>query len=120
MYPGPSRSKIFVGDIFTVDADAFVNSLKMRRRVKSGAQAGGAQNGFEHRRGRTFSVSSGDVHARDVQMRIAESGRDDRDIFQAEFLNAGALCGTEGRLSRRRELFTQRKQGTNRFVVRHR
>ena len=91
----------------------------MRRGVKPGAQASRAGNGFEHGRGRTLSVGSGDVDARDGEMRIAEGFGERGDIFQAEFLNAGALRGTEGRLARRGEFFAQGKKGVNGLVVIH-
>jgi len=43
-HASPYARENFVGDIFAVDADAFVDHLQMRRSVESGAQTGRAKN----------------------------------------------------------------------------
>src|SRR3984957_14941205 len=91
----------------------------MREDVSPGADASRKAKEYGPGRGGPLSVGSGDVDARDGEMRIAEGVGERGDILQAEFLNAGTLRGTEGRLARRGEFFTQGKKGVNGLVVIH-
>src|SRR5713101_7749884 len=103
--------KSFVADLFPVDADAFVDSLQVRRGVEPGAESSAAQNGFEKCRGRALAVRSGEVHAWVSAVRSPQPLRQDRDVLQIEFRRRG--------MRRRTELPAEGEKTTDGVVVIH-
>ena len=87
----PCGGEDFVRNRFAIQADAFVDAFKMRRSVEPGAQTGGAEDRFKDGGRRAFAIRTGDVSAGNGAMRISEIGREHRDIFEAEFLDASLL-----------------------------
>src|SRR5215469_6501537 len=99
--PGPECGEVVVGDFGTVDADAFVHALEVRRSVKAGAEAGSSEDRIQHCSRGAFAVGTGNVDARDRAMRVAEPGGESGDSFEAEFLNPGVTG--RGELAAERE-----------------
>ena len=107
----PGRGERFIRDVLAIDANALVDALEVGGGVQTGAQAGGAQDRFEHRSRRSFAVRAGDVHAGNPEVRIAERFGEQSDVRQPKLLHAGLLG--------RSELATQRHQGVDRIRVVH-
>ena len=84
-----TSAKCFIADLFAVDANAFIDSLQMRRSIEPGAKARVAENRFEKRRRRTLAVGSGDMRAGISAAGMAEPLGENADIFQIEFCGRG-------------------------------
>ena len=70
---GESLDELVTRDGLAVDLDALGRLDQVRRRVESGAKAGGTSGGFDHGAGGAFAVGAGDVYGAKDVLRVAES-----------------------------------------------
>ena len=84
VHPVEGGGELRGGDRAAIDADALGRLDQMRRGEQAGAQAGGAQPGFDHGAGGAFAVGAGDVHDARQAFGIAERLEQRGDALQAE------------------------------------
>src|ERR1700733_154060 len=94
VYTAPSVREILVRNVLTIDADALVDALEVRRSIEPGSQAGHTQDRLEHRSRRAFAVCPSDVYTGHSTLRLAQMFGKDSDVLEAEFLHRGCYCGS--------------------------
>src|SRR5579862_1228270 len=109
--PRECGGKFLVGNFPAVQANAFVDALKVRRSVQARSQARRAQNRIEHRGGGALSICAGDMHGLKLALRLPKVVAENGYVFQIEFRGA--------RLSRRGEFAPQAVEVLDRFFVGH-
>ena len=82
---GESVDELVTRDGLAVDLDALGRFDQVRRRVESGAKAGGTSGGFDHGAGGSFAVGAGDVDCAQTVLGVAQSSERFGDVLKAEF-----------------------------------